>query len=158
MTVGETLARHPEIPFSRIPLFGRDPDDVDSVLLKADLYLAGARDQHELRLAELSRPITAVATTMSIMELFGVLVGESQHMLIVLDEYGGVAGVVTLEDVIETLLGLEIVDESDTTTDMQELARSLWRERAYKLGLEPPVSGPTEDAESPVKPDPTREV
>jgi CBS domain containing-hemolysin-like protein len=74
---------------------------------------------------------------MSITKLFELLVGESRHMVILLDEWGGVAGLVTLEDLIETLLGLEIVDESDTTTDMQELARKLWRERAAKLGLDP---------------------
>jgi CBS domain containing-hemolysin-like protein len=154
LTVGEALAHHEEIPFSRIPLFGRSPDDVESILLKADLYLAGAQDRHDVKLSELSRPITAVSTTMSVMELFEVLVGEGRHMAILLDEYGGVAGIVTLEDVIETLLGFEIVDESDTTTDMQELARSLWRERAAKLGLEstdpvgPEGSGSSEPPET----------
>jgi len=138
MTVAEAMAGHPEIPFSRIPLYGRNPDDIDSVLLKADLYLAGARDRHDTPLSELGGPLTAVSATMPITELFEVLIDEGRHMAVLVDEYGGVAGVVTLEDIIETLLGLEIVDELDTTEDMQELARSLWRERAARLGIAPP--------------------
>jgi CBS domain containing-hemolysin-like protein len=137
MTVAEATAAHPEIPFSRIPLYGRNPDDIDSVLLKADLYLAGARDRHDVALSELARPVAAVAETMPITELLEVLVGEGGHMAVLVDEYGGVAGIATLEDIIETLLGFEIVDELDTTTDMQQLARDLWRERAAKLGVEP---------------------
>ena len=135
MTVAEAMASHPEIPFSRIPLFGRDTDDIDSVLFKADLYLAGARDQHDTTLAELAQPVIAVPETMPITELLEVLIDEGRHMAVLVDEYGGVAGLVTLEDIIETLLGIEIVDELDTTEDMQELARNLWRERAKRLGL-----------------------
>ena len=67
---------------------------------------------------------------MNLMDLFELLLGGRGHMALVVDEYGGTAGVVTLEDVIETLLGLEIVDEVDTTADLQELARDLWRKRA----------------------------
>jgi len=138
MTIAETMAEHSGIPFSRIPLFGRNPDDIDSVLLKADLYLASARDRHQITLAELARPLTAVSETLPITDLLDVLVGEGGHMAVLIDEYGGVAGIATLEDIIETLLGLEIVDELDTTEDMQELARSLWRERAAKLGIDQP--------------------
>jgi CBS domain containing-hemolysin-like protein len=56
-------------------------------------------------------------------------------MMLVVDEYGSVAGILTLEDLLETLLGLEIVDESDKTVDMQQLARNLWRKRAEQMGL-----------------------
>ena len=142
MTVAEAMASHPEIPFSRIPLYGRDPDDIDSVLLKADLYLAGARDRHDAALSELARPLTAVSTTMPIVDLLEILVEKGGHMAVLIDEYGGVEGLVTLEDIIETLLGIEIVDEFDTTTDMQELARGLCRERKARLGLVLPGSEP----------------
>ena len=73
---------------------------------------------------------------MSLMTLFELLLDGQDHMALVVDEYGGTAGVVTLEDVIETLLGLEIVDEADTAADLQELARELWRKRAAELGVE----------------------
>jgi len=57
------------------------------------------------------------------------------HMMLVVDEYGGVEGIITLEDVLETLLGLEIVDEKDNAVDMQKEARRLWKRRAGKMGL-----------------------
>ena len=57
------------------------------------------------------------------------------HLAVVVDEYGGMEGVVTLEDVVETLLGFEIVDEADKTVDMQALARMLWEKRALRMGL-----------------------
>ena len=145
LTVGEVMERHPDIPYSRIPLYGRNIDDVTGVMLKADLYLASARDRHQAPLVELRRPLKAVPETMSLMDLFELLLDEGRHMLLVVDEYGGVAGLVTLEDAIETLLGLEIVDELDTTKDMQELARRLWKDRARRLGVVLP-GGPDDDS------------
>lgn len=138
LTVGETMQRFSYVAYSRIPLFGKDIDNVTGVMLKADLYLASARDRHQVTLAELRRPIQAVAPSMNLMELFELLLGGRDHMALVVDEYGGTAGVVTLEDVIETLLGLEIVDEADTTADLQELARDLWRKRAAEIGVTAP--------------------
>ena len=69
-------------------------------------------------------------------DAFQHLVANRFHVAIVLDEYGGLSGLVTMEDVVETLLGLEIVDEADTREDMQEFARNLWKTRATKMGLE----------------------
>lgn len=135
LTVGEVMERHPDIQHSRIPIFGKNVDDVTGVVLKADLYLASARDRHDTPLVELRRPLKAVPETMSLMTLFEQLLDEGRHISVVVDEYGGIAGLVTQEDVIETLLGLEIVDEHDTTEDMQELARRLWKKRAKQLGV-----------------------
>ena len=146
LTVAETMERFPNIPYSRIPLYGKDIDDVTGVMLKADLYLASARDRHDAELAELRRPITAVAPSLSLMALLGLLIDGRQHIALVVDEYGGTAGVVTLEDVIETLLGLEIVDEVDTTADLQELARGLWRQRAAEIGVVAPAGDLPPDA------------
>ena len=84
-------------------------------------------------LSELAKPLTEVSTTMPLWALLEVLTSDTQHISILIDEYGGVAGLVTLEDIIETLLGFEIIDELDTTTDMQELARQRWKERAANL-------------------------
>jgi CBS domain containing-hemolysin-like protein len=162
LTVRETMERFPDIPYSRIPLYGRSRDDVTGILLKADLYLASARDRHDVELSELRRPVEAVAPSLSLMALFKLLLDSGQHLALVVDEYGGLAGLVTLEDAIETLLGLEIVDELDTTADLQELARDLWRQRAAKLGVavasshELPTATPVEDVDK--GSDPKREA
>lgn len=67
--------------------------------------------------------------------LFRKMVTEHHHVMLVVDEYGTVMGLVTLEDVLETIFGFEILDESDEVPDLQEYARELWRERASRLGL-----------------------
>ena len=86
------------------------------------------------------RDIVAVDETYAITDLFTALRARQEHLAVVLDEFGGMAGIVTMEDVIETLLGLEIVDETDATTDMRELARRRRVQRAKAMGaLEGPV-------------------
>jgi CBS domain containing-hemolysin-like protein len=83
----------------------------------------------------LLRKIIAVPEDQPVVALFNRFLGEREHIALVVDEYGGMAGIVTMEDIIETLLGIEIVDESDQTTDMQILARRSWERRARRLGL-----------------------
>ena len=139
-TVARTLADHPgppgrELRFSRIPLYGQNRDDVRGFVLKSDLLLASVQGRDETTLAELRRPLAAVPAGLPLSQLFERLMNDRMHLALVVDEYGGTAGLVTLEDVVETLLGLEIVDEADAVNDMQELAREKWRQRAEKLGL-----------------------
>ncbi len=71
---------------------------------------------------------------MPIPNLFEKLIQEKEHISIVVDQYGSISGLVTMEDIIETLLGLEIMDERDTDSDMQQLARKNWEKRAKDLG------------------------
>ncbi len=134
-TVDETLAAHPEIRFSRLPIYGRNLDDVQGFVLRHDVLLRAAEDRGETTLEELMRPLEAVSKGLSLRGLFERLMDRRAHIALVLGEYGGTSGVVTLEDLVETLLGLEIVDEADRDQDMQELARQKWRERAARLGL-----------------------
>lgn len=143
-TVQQYLDRHDDSPFSRIPIFSENRDDIKGFVLKHDILLAAAQDKYDLRLRDLSREIPAIPQTAKLTNAFQHLVANRHHVAIVLDEYGGMSGLVTMEDVVETLLGLEIVDEADTREDMQEFARNLWKNRAVKMGLE--VNNPTAPA------------
>ena len=124
-TVGEALDATSGLPFSRIPLFGENHDDVTGMVLKHEILLAGVRGQRDLELSRLRRDIQAVPKLMPLTTLFGRLLDNRDHLALVVDEFGGTAGVIALEDVIETVLGLEIVDEVDTVTDLREYARRL---------------------------------
>lgn len=126
-----------ELPFSRIPLFerDRDRDHITGFVLKSDVLAALADDRHDATAGELERPILTVPDTLPLPRLFERLMERQEHIAIVVGEYGGTAGLATVEDVVETLLGMEIVDEADTEQDMQAAARAQWRERAARLGL-----------------------
>lgn len=134
-TVDEVLAEHDHIRFSRIPIHGGSRDHVEGYVLKTDVLLAGARGEGGKRLAEIVRPIEVVPETLPLPKLLEKLLDKREHIALVLDEFGGAAGVITMEDVVETLIGLEIVDEADAVTDMQELARRNWEKRAKRLGF-----------------------
>jgi len=135
MTIAEFFEKHNQTPFSRIPIYNKDRDDITGFVLKDDILLAQARDMNNSKLHEFKREIKAFSNENSLSELFEFLLDRREHIVLVIDEYGGMEGIVTLEDVVETLFGLEIVDEADKTVDMQALARVLWKKRAMRMGL-----------------------
>lgn len=137
-TVQDVLHEHTEFRFSRIPVWGEDLDDVTGYVLKDDVLLCGARDQHTRRMSDLRREIVVVPESLPLPQLLERFLDSRESIALVVDEYGGTAGVATMEDVVETVLGMEIVDEADKHKDMQELAREQWLKRARRLGL---VSG-----------------
>ena len=134
MSAERVIAESGRIYFSRIPVFGDDLDDIKGFVLKTDIFQA-AQEKPETTLKEMIRPIVVVHDKLSLHELFEQMMNESTHIALVVDEYGGTEGVVTMEDFIETLLGLEIVDEIDRVEDMQEIARRQWERRAQRVGL-----------------------
>jgi CBS domain containing-hemolysin-like protein len=134
--IGEFFEQNRDLRFSRVPLYEKDSrDHIVGYILK-DQMLAqmvdGARDA-ELR--TLCREIITVAEDYPIIELFNRFLSTREHIALVVDDFGGMAGIVTMEDVIETLIGIEIVDELDQTADMQVLARRNWERRAKRLGI-----------------------
>lgn len=135
-TVGELLERHPNLPVSRIPVYHKSVDNVTGFVLKTDILLTQANDQFDTSLLDLKRSIKAIPATASLMDAFELLLDQREHLALVIDEYGGTDGLVTMEDLIETLLGMEIVDEADKHTDMQHLARRKWEERMREVGLD----------------------
>ncbi|MEM9158040.1 MAG: hemolysin family protein [Verrucomicrobiota bacterium] len=121
--------------FTRIPVYADNKDQVTGYVLKTDILQEIAYDRHDTHVGKLKRNIRFVSPTDTLSKLFDELHLHHEHLAIVSDEFGGTSGVVTLEDVIETLLGLEIVDESDSEVDMRELARKRWEKRARAMGL-----------------------
>lgn len=134
-TVEEFFEKRPNPRFSRIPVYGENRDDITGYVLKHDLLLELAHDRGDSKLGDLLREVLVVPELLSLRELFERLIETQEHLALVVDEYGGMAGIVTMEDLVETLLGLEIVDEVDLIQDMQVLARQQWYNRAKRLGL-----------------------
>lgn len=123
------------IRFSRIPVYTEDSDNITGLVLKDEVFKEMALGNGDKVLSDIKRNIIIVNRSMPIPKLFENLVESRNHMALVVDEYGSVSGLVTMEDVIETLLGLEIMDESDNVSDLQLLARKSWETRAKRLGL-----------------------
>ena len=90
----------------------------------------------------LLHPIDLIPATMTVDELFQTLIKKRSHMMLVANEFGVTVGLVTLEDVFETIVGVEIMDETDEVADMQKLARDLWKQRAGEKGIELPEETP----------------
>jgi CBS domain containing-hemolysin-like protein len=126
-----------QLPFSRYPLYGEDSDDILGFVLKDDILLRMARGEALPTLHPLRRDVLVVPEMVSLSQLLEQLLKDRRHLAIVVDEYGGTRGLVTLEDVLETLIGAEIMDESDKVDDMRAWARKLWTDRAEALGLTP---------------------
>ncbi|MBU1314099.1 MAG: hemolysin family protein [Alphaproteobacteria bacterium] len=131
-TIDEAIARKAELSFSRIPIFAGSIDKVTGFVLKTDILYQAVDGNGETTLQNIRRDLDTVIETMPLEELFDALVHKDRHVALVVDEFGGTAGVVTLEDLIETLIGEEIVDEADSITDLQAYARKRWSERHGK--------------------------
>ncbi|WP_055447397.1 CNNM domain-containing protein [Lacinutrix mariniflava] len=134
-TVEDFFNDNLNLKFSRIPVFSDSENNIKGVVLKDEIYKEMALGNGSKKLSELKRDIIIVERNTPIPTLFEKLVESKNHLASVVDEYGTVSGIVTMEDVIETLLGLEIMDESDTISDLQHQARKNWEVKAKKLGM-----------------------
>ncbi|MGH1485703.1 MAG: CNNM domain-containing protein [Cellvibrionaceae bacterium] len=132
LTVEEALANPKTREFSRIPVYSGTVDKVESKVLLVDLFEAAANNQADIQIKTLSMPLFRVSEKLPVQKLLDMFIKQRAHLFLVEDEFGQTAGVVTLEDAIETLLGREIVDERDTVVDMQALARKNYRDRLRK--------------------------
>lgn len=135
LTVETFFHKYDHTPFSRIPIYHEQPDEITGFILRKEILLAQARGNGQNLLRNYRHEMMVVAESTTLSEAFEQFLRLRTHIMLVVDEYGTIAGILTLEDLLETLLGLEIVDESDQTVDMQQLARSLWRKRAQDMGL-----------------------
>ena len=146
MKVEEFFRKHDQYRFSRIPIYRANLDHVTGFVLKDDILLAQARGNYNNTLSHYRRDLLVMLEFKPLSLAFEEFLKQRIHLALVVNEYGDVEGVISLEDILETMLGLEIVDEKDKDVDMQKLARTLWRYRALAMGLNPEV---TDAEESP---------
>lgn len=112
---------------SRIPVYkGDESDYITGYVLRQTILESLAEDKFDVKLGELARPILSFSEDENVSVIWEKLLEKKEHISIIIDEYGCLRGIVTMEDVIETMLGFEIVDEKDEVVDMQELAKAQW--------------------------------
>ena len=134
MTVRDAAANTELDEYSRIPIYAQDPEELVGVVHKVDILKAVAEDRFETTLEKVMRPINFVVAAAPLDRVLRTFLARRRHMLAVIDEFGGFAGIVTLEDVLEELIGREIVDEFDQVTDLRAFAR---RRRSAAHGATP---------------------
>jgi len=133
LTVVEFHKNKAYLNYSRIPVYEEDNEDnITGYVLQKTVLDHLANDDFSIKLKDLRRNIVMAKEGLSITTLWETLLEEKEHIALIVDEYGTFAGIVTLEDVIESILGLEIVDETDSEVDMQQYARKKWQERSEK--------------------------
>lgn len=139
MTVKDFFEKHSETPFSRIPIYKKNTDNIDSYVLKTDLLIAQAKDDFDKKLSEFRRDFPVLKDNMSTSKAYDFLMQSKSHIAIVVDEYGTIQGLITQEDIVETLIGLEITDELDKVEDMQAIAHQKWKQRMEAIGIDPDI-------------------
>jgi len=147
-TVESVLNSVEELQFSRLPVYRDTEEEITGYVLKNDIFLKLSEEKGDTKLNTIKRDILIVPEKISLKTLFERLLEKQEHIAAVVDEYGGFSGVVSMEDVVETLIGMEIMDEIDTIEDMQKLAREKWTQRAKRLGIVLPESLETEKKEN----------
>lgn len=135
ITIKEFFEENPKHRFSRIPVFKDKADNIIGFVLKNRVLEEIINGNENKKLGEIKREILIAKRDLPIPLLFEKLIERRDHIALVVDEYGSVSGLVTIEDVIETLLGLEIMDESDNVADLQQYARKSWETRAKGFGI-----------------------
>jgi len=134
-TVQDFFNENPKLRFSRIPIYDTKVDNITGFVLKDNVLEEIVNNNGDIPLSEIRRDLLITQRETPIPKLFDTLIAKREHIALVVDEYGSVSGIVTMEDVIETLLGLEIMDESDNVADLQLLARKNWERRAKRSGV-----------------------
>lgn len=135
MTIQEFYEKFDSSPFSRYPIFGETRDQIRGYVLKDMVYKSIIEKCEGDSIKTIMREMLLVPETTSLHKLIDMMLERREPIALVVDEFGGMEGIVTMEDAMETLLGLEIMDEMDTSQDMQDLARRRWRKRAEAMGL-----------------------
>ena len=131
--------------YSRIPVYSDSPEFITGYIMRYDVLENLAEDKFDTRLRSIKRKIAAFHEETSVGDIWQSLLRTKDQIALIIDDYGCFQGIITLEDIIETILGMEIIDENDTITDMQQFARERWlkRKNQYKQ-----IVLPDEDADA----------
>ncbi len=133
MTIDEVLRKHKNINFSRIPVFNNNMDSIEGIVHRYKIFEAQSLGLSSMRLSEYQVPIHVIPEHISVAATMDQLIKRKEHIFLVVDEYGMAVGLVTLEDAVETILGVEIVDELDSVEDLRKLAIEKWQKRKQIL-------------------------
>ena len=131
-TIKDFYSKQKPITFSRIPIYKENPDNITGFVLKDEILVEVIEQNFDKKLKKLKREITVVFESYPVYKLFKELINKNEQIALVIDEHGGMEGIVTMEDIFETLLGLEIVDETDAHKDLQILAKKVWMEKTIE--------------------------
>jgi CBS domain containing-hemolysin-like protein len=132
LTVDEFLHDKNFLHFSRVPVYSENKENITGYIFRQTAFQKITESKGNTRLKEIARDIAVVTEFLPVFDCWEILLKRKEHIALIIDEYGGMDGIVTMEDIIETLLGIEIVDEGDRVTDMQQYARKKWNERKAK--------------------------
>ena len=143
--IGDVVRDSDVLRYSRIPVYGESVDDIKGYVLRHDIYQRAAADEEAVKMRAITRTLEVVPETNSVAQVLDEFIAKQEHIFLVIDEYGGTAGLITMEDAVETLLGIEILDESDPIADLRVLARRRYRRQWDQS----PVAAPPSDAPKP---------
>ena len=135
MTLQEFLKNKDFLHFSRIPIYENMRDNITGYVFRELVFEKLAEDQFDLKLKDIKREILTFPEHTTLFDAWDVMLSRKEHISIVVEEYGGMDGIATLEDIIESLLGFEIVDEKDRVDDMQQYALERWKTKQKKYEL-----------------------
>lgn len=135
LTLEEFFSNKDYFRYSRIPIYRDSVDNITGFVLKSDILLHLANNKKSIKLKDIRRNIISCYENTTILRFYDLMITRKEHVALVIDEYGGMEGIVTLEDVIETILGLEITDECDIQIDMQQFAKERWKKLSEKINV-----------------------
>ena len=135
MTLQEFLKNKEFLHFSRIPIYQTNKDNISGYVLRTVVFEKLAEDQFDLNLKDIKREIITFPKSTTLFKAWDEMLAKREHISLVIDNYGGMDGITTLEDIIESLLGFEIIDEKDKVDNMQKYALDRWKSKQKKYDL-----------------------
>ena len=129
MSLQEFMDNKEFLSFSRIPIFKNNKDNITGYVLRSMVFEELAEDQFDVKLKDIKRDILTFPKTVTLFNAWEEMLSKREHISLIIDEYGGMDGITTLEDIIESMLGFEIIDEKDKVDDMQKYARNKWKKK-----------------------------